>query len=159
MAILFLVPSSEEPQYWTLQQRLFPHADRISQVVQNMEFCSAGSIMFDDQGKLQEAEKMYQQALAGFKRALGPEHMSTLNAINNLGLLYRIQGKLLGAEKMCQQALAGKEKALGPDHMLTLNTVHSLGLVYADQGRLQEAERMYQRALAGYEKALGPDHQ
>ena len=83
---------------------------------------------------------------------------STLNTINNLGLLYADQGKLDEAEKMYQRALEGYEKALGPDHTSTLNTINNLGLLYADQGKLDEAEKMYQRALQGYEKALGPDH-
>ncbi|KAL4769997.1 hypothetical protein BDW60DRAFT_209402 [Aspergillus nidulans var. acristatus] len=68
------------------------------------------------QGKMKEAEEVYQQALAGYKKALGSDHTSTLDTVNNLGNLYSDQGKLKEAEEMYQQALAGKEKALGPDH-------------------------------------------
>ena len=59
---------------------------------------------------------MYQRALAGYEKALGPDHTSTLDTVNNLGILYSDQGKLKEAEEMYQRALAGKEKALGPDH-------------------------------------------
>ncbi|KAJ6118982.1 hypothetical protein N7471_013602 [Penicillium samsonianum] len=104
------------------------------------------------------AEQMYQRALAGKEKALGPDHTSTLDTVHNLGILYRDQDKLDQAEQMYQQALAGKEKALGPDHTSTLDTVHSLGILYRDQDKLDQAEQIYQRALAGYEKALGPDH-
>jgi hypothetical protein len=31
---------------------------------------------------------MYNRALAGYEKALGPEHTSTLNTVNNLGNLY-----------------------------------------------------------------------
>jgi hypothetical protein len=58
--------------------------------------------------------------------AIGPDHTSTLNTVNNLGLLYRDQGKLAEAEKMYLRGLAGYEKALGPDHTSTLNTVCNL---------------------------------
>jgi tetratricopeptide (TPR) repeat protein len=162
------VPHSSKPQYWTLQQRLLPHADRILEMVQDIESLSAHPIVLDTinnlgilykaQGKLQEAETMYQRALAGKETALGPDHSSTLATVNNLGNLYADQGKLQEAETMYQRALAGYETALGPDHSSTLATVNNLGNLYADQGKLQEANTMYQRALAGYKTALGPDH-
>ncbi|RYO74329.1 hypothetical protein DL764_010854 [Monosporascus ibericus] len=100
---------------------------------------------------------MYQRAVQGKEKALGPEHTSTLDTVNNLGLLYLDQGKLGEAEKMYQRALQGYEKALGPEHTSTLTTVNNLGNLYKVQGKLGEAEKMYQRALQGYEKALGPE--
>jgi Tfp pilus assembly protein PilF len=50
---------------------------------------------------------MYVQALARSERALGPDHTSTLDTVNNLGNLYRDQGKLAEAEQMYVRALAG----------------------------------------------------
>ncbi|PLB48776.1 hypothetical protein P170DRAFT_464400 [Aspergillus steynii IBT 23096] len=120
-------------------------------------FHSLGDLYFD-QGKLQEAEEMYQRALAGKEKALGSDHMSTLQTVNNIGNLYTDQGKLQEAEEMYQRALAGKEKALGSDHTSTLDTVNNLVILYSDQGKQQEAEEMFQRALAGCEKTLDPDH-
>ncbi|KAH0544047.1 hypothetical protein FGG08_001665, partial [Glutinoglossum americanum] len=108
--------------------------------------------------RYQDAEAMYQRALAGREKALGPDHTSTLSTVNNLGNLYGDQSRLADAEAMYQRALAGREKALGPDHTSTLSTVNNLGNLYGDQSRLADAEAMYQRALAGREKALGPDH-
>jgi hypothetical protein len=40
------------------------------------------------------AEQMYVRALQGHKKALGREYTSTLNTVNNLGLLYIKQGKM-----------------------------------------------------------------
>ena len=79
------------------------------------------------QVRLQAAEQMYLQALAGKEKALGPDHTSTLATVHALGNLYTDQGKLAEAEQMYQRALAGKEKALGPDHTETVETVHNLG--------------------------------
>jgi tetratricopeptide (TPR) repeat protein len=73
---------------------------------------------------------MYLQMLAGKDKALGPDHTSTLETVNNLGALYRDQGKLAEAEQMYQRALAGKDKALGLDHTSTLETVNNLGILY-----------------------------
>ena len=67
--------------------------------------------LYADQGKLAEAEQMYQRALQGYEKAWGPEHTSTLDTVNNLGNLYKHQGKLAEAEQMYQRALQGYEKA------------------------------------------------
>lgn len=78
---------------------------------------------------------MYQRALEGYEKALGPNHTSTLNAVGNLGRLYRTQSRLKEAEVMYQRALEGMKKALGPDHTSTLNTVNNLDLLYTLQGK------------------------
>src|SRR5882762_9626330 len=69
--------------------------------------------LYTDQGKLDEAEKMYQRALQGKEKAWGLDHTSTLYTVNNLGSLYKSQGKLDEAEKMYQRALQGYEEAIG----------------------------------------------
>ncbi|KAF7139716.1 hypothetical protein CNMCM5793_007554 [Aspergillus hiratsukae] len=158
------VPSMSDRNYAELQRRLIPHANYVRHrdwgngniVVWGA--CLGLGNLYRNQGKLKEAEEMYQRALAGYDKALGPDHTSTLNTVHNLGILYSDQGKLKEAEEMYQRALVGFEKALGRDHTDTLNTVNNLGNLYSDQGKLKEAEKMYQRALAGKEKALGPDH-
>jgi hypothetical protein len=73
---------------------------------------------------------MYNRALAGKEKAWGPEHTSTLDTVNNLGILYADQGRHKDAEMMYNRALAGFEKAWGPEHTSTLNTVNNLGLLY-----------------------------
>jgi tetratricopeptide (TPR) repeat protein len=156
------VPSSTTTKFWVTQQRLVRHANRCLNLISSEIAGQADSvsmlsslhslwILYSDQGKLAEAEKMYRRALQGYEKALGADHTSTLNTVNNLGLLYRDQGKLAEAERMYQRALQGKEKALGADHTSTLNTVSNLGNLYRDQGKLAEAEKMYQRALQGFE--------
>ncbi|KAJ5623136.1 protein kinase subdomain-containing protein [Penicillium lividum] len=160
----YSVPSSSERGYTDLQRRLLPHTIRLQTSQLSVEnVASLGGLsglgsLYKDQGKLKEAEEIYQRALAGFEKVLGPGHISTLNTVNNLGNLYYDQGKPKEAEEMYQRALAGYEKTLGPDHTSTLNTVNNLGLLYYAQGKLKKAEDMYQRALVGYEKAYGPDH-
>jgi tetratricopeptide (TPR) repeat protein len=86
------------------------------------------------------------RALAGKEEALGLDHTSTLDTINNLGNLYLDQGKLEAAEQIYLLALAGYEKALSPDHTSTLDTVNNIGVLYCDQGKLDAAEQMFERA-------------
>ena len=44
-------------------------------------------------------------ALQGYEEALGPKHTSTLDTVDNLGILYKTQGKLAEAEAMYIRAL------------------------------------------------------
>jgi tetratricopeptide (TPR) repeat protein len=160
------VPREEVAGWWLIQRRLLQHAARCSDLVLNglvaddgMAWaCHSLGYLYADQDKLGEAEKMYQRALQWREEALGPDHTSTLDTVNNLGNLYKSQDKLDEAEKMYQRALQGYEKACGLDHTSILDTVNNLGSLYADQGKVDEAEKMYQRALQGYEKAWDPDH-
>ena len=49
---------------------------------------------------MREAEEMYVRALAGYEKALGPEHTSTLRTVNNLETIYKGQCKLKEAEEI-----------------------------------------------------------
>lgn len=110
------------------------------------------SVLYSDQEKLKEAEEIYQQALAGYKKALGLDHTLTLDSVYCLSILYRDKEKLNKAEEIYQRALASYKKALGPDHISTLNIVNNLRTLYRDQGKLKEAE-IYQQALPNNKKA------
>jgi tetratricopeptide (TPR) repeat protein len=89
---------------------------------------------------------MYQRALQGKEKALGPEHTSTLGTVNNLGLLYADQGKLVEAEQMFQRALQGYEKAVGVDNVTTyppaLNTIKNLGSLFEYRSDIAKARTM-----------------
>ncbi|KAJ5313618.1 uncharacterized protein N7443_000502 [Penicillium atrosanguineum] len=164
ISVGYTVPSSSIRDYSELQQRLIPHANYVRQLDWSGDnFAVWGAFhglgnLFKDQGRLKEAEEIYQRALIGKEKVLGPDHTSILNTVHNLGDLYSDQWKLKEAEEIYQRALAGYEKALGPHHTSTLITVNNLGNLYSNQGNLKEAEEMYQRALVGYEKALGSHH-
>ena len=121
-------PGPLEAEYWLLEQRLLPHADRCVQQINDLE---------------------------GLHRLASAE---VIDAVHNLGLLYADQGKHTQAEEMYRRALDGYEKAWGPEHTSTLDTVNNLGSLYADQGKLAEAEQMYRRALDGYINARGLSH-
>ncbi|KAJ9635249.1 hypothetical protein H2199_008737 [Coniosporium tulheliwenetii] len=138
------IPSSNRPKYWIIQQRLIRHANRCWHLISSglagadddvstFDRIHCLGMLYSDQGKLGEAEEMFQRALQGYEAALGAEHTLTLSTVGNLGNLYRDQGKLGEAEEMYQRALAGKEKALGVEHTSTLRTVNNLGILYDDQ--------------------------
>lgn len=105
---------------------------------------------------------MYTRALEGYTKALGEDHTSTLDTVNNLGNLYRAQGKLDKAETMYTQALKGYTKAVGPEVISTyvpaLNTLWALGSLSDSLGCVENARAWYSKALWGYEKVFGERH-
>jgi tetratricopeptide (TPR) repeat protein len=171
MVVGSLVPINTSKDYWAVQQRLLPHAERCSWWMGNI--CGANwsfddtmainaihdlGNLYVDQGRPKEAEMMYQWALEGNEKALGLNHISTLTTVRNLGVVYMDQERLEEAEAMYERALQGMEKALGAEHTLTLETANNLGLTYTSLGKLDEAERMYGQALLGHEETFGAKH-
>lgn len=168
------VPAESGAASREIQERLLPHGLHVSRKISDLlarhgwtNFpeddiltweCRQLASLLAAHTKFAEAEAMYKQALAGYEKVLGPEHMCTLGTINNLGALYYDQGKLEEAGKTYRRALAGYERTLGLEHTDTLNTVNNLGNLYCAQCKLIEAEAMYQQALAGREKVLGAKH-
>jgi tetratricopeptide (TPR) repeat protein len=126
LTVGWATPVISTRDYSTLQRRLLPHAQACSGWIVNSErdlwlSADAGSIegvnkgeeqetlldailllgnLYAEQGKLGDAEQMYERALRGKEEALGPTHTSTLDTVNNLGSLYVDQGKLGDAEQM-----------------------------------------------------------
>jgi tetratricopeptide (TPR) repeat protein len=119
-------------------------------------------LLYAKLGRLDEAEKMYQRALQGKEKALGLEHTSSLDTVNNLGDLYGDLGRLDEAEKMYQRALDGYANAISAEALMThvpaLNNMWALASLRESQGRVEDARHWYSQALQGYEKTFGTDH-
>ncbi len=113
------------------------------------------AVIYQAQGKLSEAERLFQQTLAVDEKVLGPEHPDTATTLSNLAIVYGNQGKYAEAESLNQRALAIRENALGPEHTDVAVSLNNLALFYKHQGKYEEAEPLYQRSLAIKEKALG----
>jgi tetratricopeptide (TPR) repeat protein len=154
------VPDRDTSDGWIAYRRLVNHAVRCAEYAESVSVSLIYALsdiarLLNDMGQLSQAERMCDQALRGKEKVLGRDHTSTLDTVNELGLLYISQGKLDQAERMYDRALRGYEKVLSPDHTSALRTVNNLGLLYKAQGKLDQAERMYDRALRGYEKVIG----
>ena len=72
---------------------------------------------------------MLLRALKGYEKAWSAEHISTLDTVNNLGLLYKNQGKMAEAEKMYRRALDGYINARGSGHPSTRLIAKNLSLL------------------------------
>jgi len=143
------------PGDWKIKQRLLPYAERGLQLlhlwredkkdsngleIYGADFLMNLGVLYSDQGKLEEANSIFQRALIDYEKAFGRDYTSILTIINNLGNLYRDQGKLEKAESIYQRALIGYEKAFGRDYTFILNAVNNLGVLYRDLSKLEKAK-------------------
>lgn len=113
--------------------------------------------LYVSQGRFQEAEPLYEHALA-LKSIFGADPLEMAAALDNLAYLYVKQERYQEAGPLLLQALRIKEHMLGPSHPQTAITLDNLARFYMRLGYPQEAESLYTRALNILESALGPDH-
>jgi len=114
------------------------------------------AMLYQEQGRYDEAERLHIEVLEGFRAALGPEHPDTLTSLNNLAMVYQAQGRLGEAEQVHKEVLERRRGVLGLAHPDTLASLHNLAAVYNVQGRLGEAERLYKEAVEGQRSVSPP---
>jgi tetratricopeptide (TPR) repeat protein len=110
------------------------------------------------QHKLDEAEKVYLQALNIYMRAFSPDHYEVAVISNGLATIETERGHPAEAERLYRRALIIKERALGADHPEIGVLLNNLAVMQRQAGHLDEAVACYTRALPLLEKALGERH-
>src|SRR5262249_25672954 len=101
-------------------------------------------------------------ALTITEKALGSEHPSVANTLNNLAVLYSTQGRNAEAEPLLKRSLAITEKAQGPNHPDVTQPLSNLAVIALEQRNWARAadywrratkviERRTERSLAGSE--------
>lgn len=102
---------------------------------------------------------MFERALAGFEKALGPEDATTAY---HLGLVYYFQENFSKAAAMYERALAGYEKAEAeaPENEQLLLQRLNVGFLLAglldDWCKLESATDQYRKVVQGYQKLRRP---
>jgi len=107
-----------------------------------------------DEGQYPEAEQLYRQTIDAKRQALGPEHPSTLLAVNDLGNLLKKEKRFPESEKLYRQALEGRMHVLGAGHPDTASSAYALARVLALEGKRDDALTNLQFAA---NHALGAD--
>lgn len=122
------------------------------------EWCSFAG-MFQYHGRNQEGADMWQRALAGYEKALEPDHPDTSRVLFNLGSCYAGQGRFAEAEEALSRALSGYQQFQQGHERDLCDTQYLLGEVFEQCGRLAEADSAFSEAWRGYKDLLGPDDQ
>jgi tetratricopeptide (TPR) repeat protein len=116
------------------------------------------ALLYESQGKYEEAEPLFLSALEMYKRLLGEEHLDVAASLNNLAELYRSQGKYEEAEPLYRSALEMYKRLLGEEQPHIATILNNLALLYYSQGKYEEAEPLYRSALEKRKRLLGEEH-
>jgi len=114
--------------------------------------------LYESQGRYEEAEPLFLQALELGRSLLGENHPDVASSLNNLAALYKSQGRYEEAEPLFLQALELRRSLLGENHPDVAGTLNNLALLYMSQGRYEEAEPLYLQALELGRSLLGENH-
>lgn len=111
------VPRGNEPEFWLVQRRLSPHADRLISTT-DIDVEDSPSVfrklarLYRGQGRITEAESMLEQALRCLDKRSRPDHILSISRVFHMfGDLYFDQGRLNDAKAMYERALQRREKA------------------------------------------------
>ncbi len=89
---------------------------------------------------------------------MGPDHLDTLTAMNNLASTYLEVGRLNDAVLLLEETLNRRKVQQGPDHLDTLNTMNNLAAAYQISGRTGDAVPLFEKVLALRTIKLGHDN-
>ncbi|XP_027911330.1 kinesin light chain 3 isoform X2 [Vigna unguiculata] len=113
---------------------------------------------FFQQGKLDEAEKLFLSAIQEAKEGFGEQDPHVASACNNLAEFYRVKKAFDKAEPLYLEAINILEESFGPDDVRVGVAAHNLGQFYLGQKKLEEARVNYERALKIKRRVLGYGH-
>ena len=109
-------------------------------------------LLHQEQGHMEEAEKLAVPLLQIRERVLGTEHPFTLYTRELLADCLAGQGKLDEAEIIMKEIISVRERTLGPEHPHNFIALDDLGRIQQRQGALNTAHDTYWRAVSGQEK-------
>jgi len=116
------------------------------------------ALVYNSQGKYEEAIELYKQALLIDEKTIGKEHPEYATHLNNLAGAYLSQGKYEEAIELYKQALLISEKTIGKEHPSYATRLNNLSMVYSSQSKYEEAIELFKQALLIDEKTIGKEH-
>lgn len=151
---------------WGVSYILIPHAIYIADVAyeNNIELVNTAYLYdkagqcFRQQGRYEEAELLYSNAVEVYERVLGAIHTDTANSYNNLAEIHRLLGRYNKAVPLYNKAIEAYEKIYGEKHADTAKSYNYLARVYYSQGRYKEAEHLYVKSMELRESILGKEN-
>lgn len=136
-----------ELETWARCERLLPQVQVCAQMIDRytLTFAEAAHVLhrtgfyLRDQGRYNEAEQYYLQALRIKQQELSADHPSTASTLHELGRVNLAQGHYVEAEQYFQQALRINQQSLPANHPFTIITLESYMYLLRKMGRENEA--------------------
>jgi tetratricopeptide (TPR) repeat protein len=123
-------------------ERFGPQDRRLGMSLHNL------AVLYEAQGRYDEAQRLSWRVLAIDENVFGPEHAIVAEDLHNLAAVYHAQRKYAEAEPLYKRALAIWEKALGSEHPNVATTLENYAALLLKTNRATEAAEMWARAKA-----------
>ena len=145
----------DEPETWKNCSRLTPHVLSIFEKIKslNIKSKSLGELFYrsgffqETQGKFNDAQVLYKQALSTFEKVYGLNHPEVAKVLRNIGFNYYCKGQYLKGIDIVERALDMDEKILGKEHPDVAQDLNSLGIIYWALHELDKAGVLFERAV------------
>jgi non-specific serine/threonine protein kinase/serine/threonine-protein kinase len=109
-------------------------------------------------GHAAKAEALLAKAIPTCEAHFGPDHPTTLDAMEYLGLAYREGGKVREAIALFERLWEAKARALGADDPATFTTINNLAATCALAGENDRAVALLERLRRADEARYPADH-
>ena len=123
------------------------------------------AMSYETVAEFDRAEQNTARAFQIRERHLGPEHPSTLEALDLHAWILATEGwdfqleKPRAAEPIARRALSARRRVLGATHIDTISSQTHLGMILSNLGRQDEAEPLLAQAAALGTQELGAEHE
>ncbi|MEU7971395.1 FxSxx-COOH system tetratricopeptide repeat protein [Micromonospora sp. NPDC049089] len=111
-----------------------------------------------EQGRYENARKIYEDTLPFSRRELGDDHPDTLRLAHGCAINLRMLGRYHDARDLQQDTLERYRMALGVDHPHTLHSANHLAVDFSEIGDFDRARELHEQTLSQYRRVLGEDH-
>lgn len=101
---------------------------------------------FRGQGRFQESEECFRQAMALLEAALGRNSPAYATTLNNLAGVHRLLGRHEEAAAEFQTCLDLYRETVGERHVLYAAGLNNLSLIHLDRGELEQAAALQEQA-------------
>jgi serine/threonine protein kinase/tetratricopeptide (TPR) repeat protein len=115
------------------------------------------AVIYLDEGRLKDAEKLNGEAIQAQRRVLGAEDPATLASKSDQANIYSREGKYAEAEALYRELLTVQRRRLGEDHRETLQVRHNLGSNYIREGKYAQAEPIQRDLVDAMLRVNGED--
>lgn len=116
------------------------------------------ALVYCEQGRPAEAERLYAEVLAISRKTLGAKHKFTLSTLAKLGVAYSEQGKYADAKRVYNEALHAGRLVLDKRNPVLHEIVNNLGSLLLESHDYQAAEPLLVEGLDLHKQVLGEKH-
>lgn len=124
-------------------------------IIQAVKF----SLVYEQSGKWEEAERLQLMVKDYLCAKLGTEHPLSMKIMLALSGIYWQQTRAKEAAELQNQVLQSCVNSLGLKHPKTLKAMDTLGATRCLQGRFKESHELHEKAIEGMTEILGEKHE